>query len=215
MIKLIIFDWDKTLYDSKELPREIFAEMFNKKGREAKAIEEFIAKTYGLPIYYGIKEVYKRFLKKNPTKKEIRKRMEEFYNIYLKKKKRLFPGCRELLKILHKKYKIAIISGHATKPLRKIVYNFLDKRSLDYVKGSPAYKSTNIRFLMNKFKVKANEVVLVGDSLKDLEEALKTGIYFIGIANDKKKREVMLSSGAHAVIKSLKELPNKINMLGA
>ena len=213
MIKLIIFDWDKTLYDSKELPKEIFARLFGKKGKKVAEIKEFIGKTYGLPIYYGVREVYKRFLGQNPSRRKIIRGVRAFYKLYLKYKKRLFPNCKKILKKLHKNHKIAVISGHSTKPLRELVYYFLDKSLVDYVIGSPAYKSSNIKFLMKKFKAKANEIVLVGDSLKDLDEASKVGINFIGITNKIRKKEIMLKNGAFSVIKSLNELPQKIKLL--
>ena len=177
MIKYVIFDFDGTLVDSKDVFISVFNQLaenhkFNKIEpenvetlRRSSMMERCKALNfplYKLPFFAG--EAY--LLYKNSSSSLI-----------------LFGGIKELLdELKHRGFKIAVISSNSEYNIRE----FMKKNQIDYIKdifcsNNIFGKDKIIRYFLKVRKLKKSEVIYVGDELRDIVGCRKAGIKVIWV----------------------------------
>lgn len=177
MFNYVIFDFDGTLVDSKDIFIYVYnqlAESHNFKKIQDKDVEKFRklsvferAKLLNVPMYLL------PFL------------ATEFYNLYKEQIKnlKLFDGIKEVLeKLKDKKREIIIISSNSESNIRE----FLEKNQIDVI--DEIFCSNNILGkdkIINKFLKKHYlrnwEVIYVGDEIRDIVACKKTGIEVVWV----------------------------------
>lgn len=177
MIKYVIFDFDGTLVDSKDVFISVFNQLADKhkfKKIESEAIETLRrqsmmerCKTLNFPLYklpFFAGEAY--MLYKNASSRLI-----------------LFDGIKDMLdELKHRGYKLAVISSNSEYNIR----DFLQKNKLDYIKdifcsNNIFGKDKIIKYFLKMRKLKKSEVIYVGDELRDIVGCKKAGIKVIWV----------------------------------
>ncbi len=186
MIKLIIFDFDDTLVDSKKAHFHIDTTAAKKLGLKPVSEEKY-AEFYGMPYDRFIKKLYPKF----PTEKF----MDVSKHLYDPKEFKPFPKTKDSLEYLKSKYKLAILSSKENGKLKTMLdYNELTKY-FDYIHG----KEDSIHFkpdprvfdkIIAHFNLKKEEVAYVGDLASDRDAAIAADIFFVGI-NDCPKEGIL------------------------
>lgn len=177
MIKYIIFDFDGTLVDSKDVFISVFNQLAEKhkfKKIEPEAIETLRRQSimerckalnfplYKLPFFAG--EAYRLY--KNASGNLI-----------------LFERIKELLDELKSRgYKLAVISSNSEYNIR----DFLQKNHLEYIKdifcsNNIFGKDKIIKYFLKVRKLKKSEVIYVGDELRDIVGCKKAGVKVIWV----------------------------------
>lgn len=177
MIKYIIFDFDGTLVDSKEVVLSVYNELAQKhrfKNMKLEDVESFRRlsfserfKALGLPIY------------------KIPFWTREFYSLYNERVKDLtmFKDMIDVLNELNDRgYKIAIISSNAKDNIKE----FLHKHKIDYIKQilcseKLAGKDKVIKEFLRTNKLNNLEIIYIGDEARDIVACKKNGVKVIWV----------------------------------
>ena len=170
MVKLLIFDMDGTLVDTDEVLYQTWSELFRLyKPKDYKIDREFIRGFSGPPIEQSIKTA---FPEKDPNfiLKEYRSRTAKYYNDnYLK----FFYDEKEVLNKLYDDGYILTISTSKNRPMAEQclkVFGVYDKFSFmitssDHFPNKP--DPTSLNFIVNKFNIKKEEALMIGDTSYD------------------------------------------------
>ncbi len=178
MIRVIMFDFDGTLVDSMERLTEIAADEITKEYDipRDKAVS-FYRQSSGLPFSEQMELLFPGGEKNGVVvdRFESRKRDELF----------TYPLYKDTISTVEtlraREYKVVVSSSN----FQENVEDYFRKHGVEFDlilgfrngfgKGRPHFEYT-----MARFGVKDDELVFVGDSLKDAERALSCGIKFIG-----------------------------------
>ena len=209
-IKLVIFDFDGTIMDTRETIVFAKQETMRQMGLTV-ADEETCAATIGLSSKLG-------FQRTNPELsdevldlcvKNYRKIFEEAIE---KTPPKLFAGMTETLKILNEK---GVVCTIATSRNGKSLKEFLDRADIakffSYLvaaedttllkpNGEPVTKT------LNDLSHAAEQTLVVGDMPFDILMGKNAGVYTCGVTYGNSDRESLLESGADFVIDDMDEL---------
>jgi len=195
MIKVVIFDFDGVLFDSNQA----WVELFNQASREAGAERSFtfedIRSQCGKPYmdvlnhaFPGIHNdsgalaaMYSNFLKIAKT--------DEFLASF-----REIKGMKGSLRMLKRKFKLAVGSGNSRKLLNRFIYKLGFSKYFDLVvssddvsRGKP--NPDMILKVVRHFRVSPGEAVYVGDSCSDFIAAKRANVRSVAVLSGALSRE--------------------------
>lgn len=174
MIKLVVFDFDGTIADSKKEIYSSFIEVLKKYGHSV----DYNSMKYHLGLV-PLQETLKTFGVKN-----ISKVAEEIVKQILKKTDSVKPVVSlEPLRTLDKK-KI-ILSNNTTKYIQNVLKNW-DEDLFDEVYGADKFNSKKEMFskFIRKYKIQPREIVYVGDRVNDVQLAQSVGCISVSISGE-------------------------------
>lgn len=165
----IIFDFDGTICDSFETTLGIandYLARFGKKQVDPKrfkeeGIEEII-KDYKLNKFQILLYVLK-------GRRELAKHITRLHT---------FAGLTKVIRKLSETNTLGIVSSNS----RKNIHTFLKKEGIDryfkFIESSPTIfeKSKKIELVIKRYKFEKNQTIYVGDEIRDIDAAKKTGI---------------------------------------
>ena len=224
MIRAVIFDLDGTL---KEFNLDI-------KGCRTKIInlltqEGFSRSLFSLneSAFDMLKKIKKHLITENRKKQEFAKiedmvfSVVEDFELEAARTAKMFAGIPETLKALRDmKLKIALCTISSEKTTNYILKRFhleqffdavITRESVFEVKPHP----THLEAALNALKVKSQEAVLVGDSVKDIECAIQLNVLAVGVTTGLSSIEELTCSGAHYIASSANEIPILIQQLNS
>lgn len=187
MIKLVSFDFDGTLADSVDFCLACFDKVFEKFMRENAPTREEIYQTFGMNEPGVIRHFMGGFV---PEAEEY------FYKLHRELHQEWCPdvyaGCRELLEFLQSKNVTATVLTGRSETTCRISLEVLDleKYFAHVQNGSPEKndKAAQMRFLLEKYNLNADELVYVGDAVSDAEAAHRAGVKCLSAAWAKSAR---------------------------
>lgn len=180
---MIIFDLDGTLVNSR---------------RDIAASVNFCLRKFGLPemseekitgfIGDGTGRLISRVLKTdNPEK--IRHFLDLFYPHYLKHcldTTRFYPGIKEILPELAKKFLLAVVTNKYQEFTEKILTGLSGRKYFSLIVGGDKTNRRKpnpepIEYCLRKLKVPSFRTVVVGDSPNDILAAKSSGSWSVGV----------------------------------
>jgi HAD superfamily hydrolase (TIGR01509 family) len=208
-IRLVIYDLDGTLIDSKEAIVESFNRVVEELGEEACPAES-IGEMIGLPLT----EMFQRVL---PEKKHdrIQACWDRFIVIYADvgpRKTRILPGVEETLK--HFKDGVYLQSIATTKRGDVASHLLSDLGLRDYFDlvlgindvAAPKPAPDIINLTLKRLDVKPKESVLVEDTTIGLEAGKKAGVHTIGVTTGTHDRMKLATLNPNYIVDGLQEL---------
>lgn len=203
MTKLLIFDFDGTLYDTFDLIYNNIKKTALKYGIDKiKTKKDFIA-IYNKNFYYSMKRLGLRQKDLPVFKKETQRFREE-----TAEKIKLFKGISSVLKQLHKQYKLAVISSSFKTAIKKSLVKSKILQLFDLIAGAEKEesKTKKIKSIIKTFKVKPNQTIYIGDTVGDVEEARKAKIKSIAVTWGYQPRKLLKKAKPDFIISKPEQL---------
>ena len=199
MIKYIIFDFDGTLADTFVVIKRSAMNLDESKKKDVHfediknaSIKEMF-KTYKTPLWK-----LPRFVR--IVKRELREKIETDV--------KTFKGLPNVLNKLKKKYNLIILSSNSKENIEK----FLERNNLQgifhfiYSDSTIFGKKAKLRKLCKKHKLLKEEVIYVGDEVRDVEACKKAGIPIIAVTWGYNSKNFLKKEKPDYLVSSPKEL---------
>ncbi|MGH4124713.1 MAG: HAD family hydrolase [Clostridium sp.] len=173
MIKLIIFDYDGVIVDSFPTVYDIYKTIGNKLNvKIPDAIDEF-RKSYGA----NFSECYKNLgMDIDEQKKAMKIFGEEIGN----QNPEIFYGIKDVLSWANTYYNLILISSNYTKEVIQKLIKYNIYKYFSFIDGNcTTDKSKKFKLILEKYKLKTNEVIVIGDRLSDYSSAIEAKIEHI------------------------------------
>ena len=204
--KLIIFDLDGTLlYTLEDLKNSVNFAL------QSCNIEPITIEKVRQYVGNGIYKLIERATKNNRDKFE--KCLAVFKKNYENSYKNTYPygNIIETLKKLKKmNIKLAVLSNKADYMVKRLVefyFNSLIDFSMGESKNFPIKPNPiSCEFIINKFKVKKEETLFIGDSEVDIQTAKNVQIRSISVSWGYKNKDFLIKSGAKIIINNPEEI---------
>lgn len=184
-LKTIVFDFDGTLADTLSIAIDVFNQLSDEYGyKPIKNIDDFKNKS--------LVEIIKQDLGVLPDQ----------INSYIKKatgimfnqinKANLFDGIPNTLSELSKNYEIAIISSNSKENISSV----LEKNNIKNIgfidsDSSISGKDETINHFMEKHNLKPQEIIYVGDEVRDIQACKKIGVKIIAVSWGYNSKEIL------------------------
>ena len=209
-VKLILFDLDGTLVDTKQDITNALNCALKQYGIQELTVQDTVKM-----VGEGITRLIEKVLgdEKPGMRDEIIRRFVEYYSEHLADYSREYPYVRETLEQLSL-YKKAVISNKR-ESLSEELLNKLDLlKYFDLIVGSDTTSERKpspvpVQYVLGKLDIQQDESILVGDSNYDIESGKRAGIRTVAVTYGYRERKYL--QDADYMIESLKDLPGLIN----
>jgi phosphoglycolate phosphatase len=177
MIKYIIFDFDGTVADSKELAFDLLNELSGKYGFRKIARDE-VSSLMLLSMKERLKFMQIPLVQLPFMVLELKKNYASILPFI-----KPFSGIKEvMLSLKHQNIRTVIISSNSVANIKQ----FLVKHDLDYFETIHSQsnifgKHRSIKSLLHQLKIGLHEVIYIGDEHRDIEACKKANIKIIAV----------------------------------
>jgi phosphoglycolate phosphatase len=216
MIRAIGFDFDGTLIMSEDkkaiVIQEIFQELHNTKKGISKSYKELVGK--GISRENKLKIIFKKHLKKEPTKTQLNKLNKEFSKHYETALNTcpLFE-CTNIIKELKDQVNFLFLLSLENKTqVKNIAKHCKIAQYFNEILGGPTSKITNLKHILKKHNLKPSQVIYIGDSSGDIIATHKLNVKTILIQKKFSYKKLKSVLQADFVFSSLCELPKLKNL---
>ena len=187
MIKTVIFDFDGTIADTFIT----IVKLFNNRAKEF-GIEKLDLSEVENLRNLGIKAIFKKFgihiLKLPRISKIIRNDLKAKTSSI-----NIFPQIKYiLLKLKQKKFKLGILSSNSKENIEKFlkvnrlnIFDFIQSEKNLFGKGKA------LTALLKKYNLKENEIIYIGDEVRDIDACRENGIKIISVTWGFNKKEIL------------------------
>jgi len=209
MKKVILFNFNGTITNTKFLAIDMYNEIAEK--QEYKKIsEEDVSYLSALSIRNRCK-VLNLPLYKMPLVGIAIKRRSQQYIPNLKP----VSGMKETLGLLKQEgYNIGFTTSNNQHVINEfLIHNSIDIFDYHHFSFSPFSKSKDISSFLKKYDVKKEDVVYVGDELRDIKAAKKNGLFSIAVSWGFDSLELLNTGHADKVITHPKEIVDILSRL--
>ncbi len=118
----------------------------------------------------------------------------------------VFPDAHVLLKHLHRRILMAIISGAPAEPIKENLAANGAAHYFQYIMGDCVAKTAPIISFIHATGLSPDKVVVIGDMTSDILDGKQAGVCTIGIARSQASYEALVVAQADLIVSSLEEL---------
>lgn len=205
-IKVVLFDFDGTIADTLPIHFDLIIETAKKKfsidKNEAEIIHKIKTQSYG-----ELMKTFKISWLKVPMILGIIKEAQEklYYSI---DKIRVFPGVKNLLKDLKVSgFEVDILSSNIEKTVDKFLQlNRITEFRHNYSGSHILGKAFALDGFLKKHHLRKEDVVYVGDEIRDIEACKKVGIRMIGVSWGLHTKDTLIKNGVDYMVEKPAEI---------
>lgn len=205
MMKLVIFDLDGTLLDTKEDLIESINYTLKKFGYQQEEPSVYLDL-----VGKGIKAVIEHALPEPVRTKEeiarLKSQFECYYSAHMMRLTKPYPGVIELLtELRHRGVVLAVVSNKAQEEARELIRHYFKSGTFDVVlgqrEGEPMKPNPAIvNEILGTTGMDEKDALYVGDSTVDIETAHKAGIISVAVTWGFFTRQELKKYGADYVV---------------
>ena len=184
MLKAIVFDFDGVIIESFDIKTQAFWELFRDSDKVEKIVE-YHKQNGGVSRYKKFRYIYSEILKQPLDDKTFKDLGEKFSNLVVEEVKKCpyVPGAIEFIRSNSAKLKLFIASGTPEEELRAIVAARGITKYFKGIYGSPSIKSEILHGILGRENLDKKDLVFIGDTITDYNEAIKIGVPFMARIN--------------------------------
>lgn len=218
--RAILFDFDDTLVETTPITIKAINNVAKNIGLEEITEKEF-ARCAGLRFQDAFKKLY-------PDYTDYRSFFELYYKEYLNQDLKIKPGVLDFIQKLYAKKLLGIVTNRSSKTLYKDLERISNQNHSDFKsyfsiivtydkakakKPSKEYYDY-VENLLNSYKIKKDEALIIGDSVIDYIGATQSGFAFIAILSGLNKKQDFLDKGLteNLIAKDFYELIKNLKM---
>lgn len=199
MKKVIFFDFDGVILDSMPIRDFGFRKILETYPKDlVEKLIEYHQYNAGLSRFHKIKYFYTHFLNKTISEEKLNEYTTTFTRIMKEKlisKEYLINETVSFIKNNYDKFTFHIVSGSEQNELRYLCEQLELTQYFKSIHGSPTDKNILVQDIINHSDYKAEECLLIGDSINDYEAAVHNNIEFYGFNNkDLKSKDKYITS---------------------
>lgn len=213
-IKAVGFDFDGTLIVSEETKAQeiakIFKEQFNLTRGVIRAYKQL--SKHSLNRTQKIEALFLKLLQRKPTTLEQQKIARDFGQRY-EQNLRTCPlfQCTNIIQELKKQVDfLFLLSLEDVKEVKRIAKHCGLARYFDEILGGPTNKVENLKHIVQKHRLKPQEIVYIADAASDIIASKKVNVKVVLIQKRFSYKKLRESLEADFVFSSLCELPATI-----
>ena len=202
-IEYVLFDWDGTLLDSFAADANAYMYMFGALGMSWSLAE---LKRHYSPNWHN---VYRAAHLPRAKWEEADRLWRLFYR---KQQPKLQPGARRVLRMLDRRFKLALVSSGSRSRVRRqlrehdVSAMFLAKVcSEDAPRRKP--HPAPLRMALEKLRALPETCVYIGDTPEDIEMAHRAGVRAVGVLGGSPVPERLRAASPDAMIETIRDLP--------
>ena len=208
-MKLIIFDFDGTLGDTRDLIIRTMQQTIHALGLESRTDGQCGA-MIGLPLKQAFTDLI-------PMSDEMGERCVDTYRRIFNEnnavyKVPVFPNVLETLYQLHEKgYILTIASSRSHRSLQEFVNDMHLNELIPYILGADDVKEAKpnpepVLKTLEAFHCSPDEAMVVGDTWYDIEMGKRAGVKTCGVTYGNGTRKELINAGANYVLDDISEL---------
>lgn len=187
MIKQIIFDFDGVIIDSVPRKTLAFKQVLQRfSDAQINLFLRYHEENGGVSRFEKFRYFYEKILNQSYSEIEIQELSKQFSLIVkneLSNPKYLITETIAFIKNNYQKYAMHIASGTENSELKFLCDHLGLTIYFKSISGSPEIKSHIVKNIITRNAYKKSEVVLIGDSMTDLDAAKSNNILFMGYNN--------------------------------
>ncbi len=202
-IEYVLFDWDGTLLDSFAADANAYMYMFGALGMSWSLAE--LKRNYS-PNWHN---VYRAAHLPRAKWEEADRLWRLFYR---KQQPKLQPGATRVLRMLDRRFKLALVSSGSRARVRRqlrehdVSAMFLAKVcSEDAPRRKP--HPAPLRMALEKLRALPETCVYIGDAPEDIEMAHRAGVRAVGVLGGSPVPERLRAASPDAMIETIRDLP--------
>ena len=185
--KVILWDFDGVIMDSMPVRSNGFAAVLkNYPVDQVSQLMDFHNQNGGLSRYVKFRYFFETIRGEFITEEEVQSLADSFSEIMLNSlvnKELLIQDSVAFIEANSDKYEMHIVSGSDGVELNKICDALDLSKYFKSINGSPTPKNQLVASLIGNNNYDKSNIVLVGDSINDLDAANTNGISFVGYNN--------------------------------
>jgi len=201
LIKNIIFDFDGVLCESVDIKTEAFYEMYLPCGEEiAQKVKEHHINNGGMSRYDKFRHYEQTFFAQELTDVKMIKLTEQFSNLVKIKviEAPFVKGALEFLEKFSRNYNCFIVSATPIDEMKEIAEAKKITHFFKEIFGSPKNKIEWGQYILDTYKLKAEEILFIGDAISDYNAAKAHGMHFL-LRRTNDNRSLQIESGTRSI----------------
>ena len=212
-MRLIIFDLDGTLIDSKNDIAD--SVNYTLKSLHLPSLQNSLIYSY---VGNGVLPLLEKVISCSNKKSNLENALKVFrkhYEEHLLDSTRLYPGVMEILKHFSD-VNMGLVSNKPERFVKKILKGLNVDCFFPVVIGGDTLKTKKpdpqgVNMIRNRFGADLHETVIVGDGGVDIETGKEAGIHTCGVSYGLRDRKELVEAGAEIIIDDILELKNHFN----
>lgn len=187
MINTIFFDFDGVIVESVDIKTKAFVRLFERESEDVvKKVVEYHLTNTGVSRYEKFKYIYKEILNRALCDAEFQRLCDKFASLVLDAVV-LAPyvkGAKEFLGNFVSKYRFFVVTATPQEEIEEIIRRRAINHFFKAVYGTPTKKSDAVREIMDRWSIKPDNALYIGDAMSDYIAARDNSIHFVARINN-------------------------------